>query len=154
MQTDLSPLIIGALTVVLLILILLFLSLKSNISKGVPEKDTDSVANNRSKTANKIISIILFIIGGLPLLIYPFVMLANIMSLAGFAEYGNKNISLVIFVLFLISTSTYPLTYIVCLLSFFKKGIGKIIIPIIPLLHILLIVLLYNLWNIVEKSFE
>ena len=153
MQMNISPLLLGVLMAVPIILIPLLISWKFNISKEGLEKAKQSVADERSKTA-KTIGIILFIMGGLPLLVYPFVIMANAMSLAGF-EFINGNPILKIYVLlFVLASSTYPLTYITCLIFYSRRGIRKNMIPIIPLLHIFVVVLLGYIWGIVGKLVE
>lgn len=55
---------------------------------------------------------LLLLLGALPLLIYPFVLLANVMSLAGHWS-GNEPLGLVVTVYaFLIGSTAYPAVYI------------------------------------------
>jgi hypothetical protein len=104
---------------------------KPTITESKPE-----YTNTWSET-EKIISNVLFVIGGIPLCVYPFVLIANLMSLAGYRA-GNVNIlSVVVVYLFIFVTSTYPLTYLMCIFRYFKRG-KKIFLSVIPLIHIVI----------------
>lgn len=97
-------------------------------------------------------STLLLVIGGVPLLIYPFVFLANMMQLAAFGEQSNVNIYLEIIVhLFIITSILYPLTFICCFRS--KKKTEKIFISALPLFHIAIILLIGYIWSVLERSF-
>ena len=66
----------------------------------------------KSEEKNKNILKSLFIISFIPLAIYPFILLANIMSLGGQSS-GNENLSQVIAAYsFLIFSTLYPVTFI------------------------------------------
>lgn len=152
MQTVISPYFIGVAFAVLVIFISLFISwaFPKRASGGVERTAT----GDRGETIKQIVAILLFVVGGLPLIVYPFVLIANAMSLAGFME---GNINYVLFtcaLLFVVATSTYPLTYIACLVAFFRKGNRKILTALIPLLHILVAVLFVLLIPILDKRFS
>jgi len=93
-----------------------------------------------------VISILLIIIEGLPLLIYPFVLIANLMSLAGLGASDQPFMANLLMVLFLIATSTYPLTYIFSAFFVFKRESRyKLLVALCPVLHILLAYFLFQL---------
>ena len=87
-------------------------------------------------------------------MVYPFVIMANAMSLAGFEFINGNPILKICILLFVLASSTYPLTYITCLIFYSRRGIRKNMIPIIPLLHIFVVVLLGYIWGIVGKLVE
>jgi mannitol-specific phosphotransferase system IIBC component len=118
---------------------------------GVAVWLVNSFKNNKggdkSKNSEATTSTVLFIIGGVPLLIYPFVLLANMMSLAG--PWTGEHVLLIIVVLvFIAVSSAYPLTYFLCL-GYFKRS-KKIIISLVPILHIVVTILLGLLWGAIE----
>ena len=101
----------------------------------------------------KIIGVVLFIISGIPLLAYPFALLADIMSLAGERSGNNANMLLeIVMVLFIIANSTYLLTYIASLIFFIRKKGASILISTIPYIHFSIVVLLGDLWNYLENK--
>lgn len=64
------------------------------------------------------IGFILFVLGGIPLLIYPFVLLANIMSLAAEGAANEKFLIQFVMKTFMFISASYPFTYIVCLILY------------------------------------
>lgn len=96
------------------------------------------------KKTNTEIGNLLFVLEAIPLLIYLFILIANIMSLAG--EGSGNETFLLEFVMktFLIVTTTYPVTYIACLIHF--KMEAKIWKAIVPMVHIMLGILFFYLW--------
>jgi len=87
---------------------------------------------------NKIINILLSV----PLIAYPFVLLANVMSFAGEGEKvkGIPSIATLSFYAFLVLSTLYPLSVIVSWV-FIKRNDFRI--TLIPLLHLLVCVLFY-----------
>jgi hypothetical protein len=80
----------------------------------------------------------LFVVQGLPLLIYPFVLLANIMSLEGnWGNIGNDQIIVIIIIIITMITSTfYPLIYLLSVIYYFNKRSkvrGKVWVLFAPL---------------------
>ncbi len=63
----------------------------------------------------KLTSILLLIIGGLPLLAYPFIVISNIMLYSGLLHGTDPAGQLIVDYLLIISTSIYPLVYGLCL---------------------------------------
>jgi mannitol-specific phosphotransferase system IIBC component len=95
---------------------------------------------------------VFFMLGGIPLLLYPFVLLADIMSIAG-ERTGNENVFLIIIVgLFLFLSSSYPISYSVCLVLYLKNKNRCIWAPIFPLIHVVVVVLVGYLWAFLEKQ--
>ncbi|AIQ53434.1 hypothetical protein R70331_19105 [Paenibacillus sp. FSL R7-0331] len=100
-----------------------------------------------------------FVVGAIPLFIYPFVLLANIMSLAGSWTGEEESILKAIVLLFITLTSSYPLTYIICLVLYLIKRIknktknGAVLVsklPLLPLIHLILVVLVGCLWALLD----
>jgi hypothetical protein len=92
-------------------------------------------------------SLLFLIIGAVPLLVYPFVIIANIMQLAA-GPSGEENILLIVIVkLFIVCTSTYLLTYLICLVSYIRKKSRRLLFSLIPLIHLAIAWLLFILWE-------
>ncbi|RXT03945.1 hypothetical protein [Ammoniphilus sp. CFH 90114] len=95
-----------------------------------------------------LVSNLLFLLGAIPLLFTPFILMANIMSIAG--ERTGEEGALLLFVVysFIVVSSTYFLTYLGCLIyRFTRKGKEKpMLLAVIPLVHLGLAVILFNLW--------
>ena len=112
---------------------------------------TTTEAGHKGKKygAKRIISIFLFIISGIPLCIYPFVMIANLMQLAG--EWtGNESISSIIVIcLFILATSLYPVTYFLSIF-FYRESDKKLFSATIPLIHIFIVVVLFYIASIIS----
>lgn len=87
---------------------------------------------------NKIVNGLL----SLPLLVYPFVLLANVMSFAGEKAANTPFIETLIFYGFLIVSTLYPLSVIISW-AFIKRN--NFAITLIPLLHLLVCALLFYL---------
>jgi hypothetical protein len=62
----------------------------------------------------KTLATILNILGALPLLLYPFVVLANLMSLAGHRNGTESKLLITVVYAFLFGSLAYPLVYLVC----------------------------------------
>lgn len=92
------------------------------------------------RTINKI----LLIIGGIPLLVYPFILLANVMMLAALFN-GADIYSIIMSLLFVALTSSYLLTYILCWIFYFQKRDKSIFISTIPLIHVTVIIIVISL---------
>lgn len=153
MQMSISPYKIVGLSLILFFIVIFIVLLNYNISKKAYKNSGESSDNTKNKYIKKNIGIILLIIEGLPLIIYPFILLADIMSLAG--EGGKTNIFLTIcVVLFLLLSTTYPLTYILSFRYFLKKGTERFYIAFIPALHLVVTTGLFYLWGYIEKLFK
>lgn len=100
-----------------------------------------SVEQGAKHIKNRTIGKIVFILSGVPLLIYPFVLAASLMGLAGYVNViGFVE---VIAYLFYILTIIYPIVYIMCGWSYLRKGAQRL--AFIPLIHILICVIIFNL---------
>lgn len=95
----------------------------------------------------KALSIIFLVIGGLALLPYPFLMIANIMQIAGVRSEGDSALLLFVVYAFVIVSSLYLITYLVCLiLAIVKRKQGMLLISAIPFFHLLLVFVLLLVW--------
>ncbi|WP_166239694.1 hypothetical protein [Paenibacillus turpanensis] len=93
-----------------------------------------------------VLSLLLLIAGGLPLILYPFVMIANIMSLAG-ERSGNESMLLLLVVYaFIFLSSTYVITYLISVILYIKKKSSRLKMAAIPLIHLALVVCSFLLW--------
>ena len=108
-----------------------------------------------SKIEMKNTSRALFLVTGLPLIIYPFVLLAGIMSLAG--ERSPNEPALLVFVAFsfLLSSIAYPGVYIPCLIAArtaAKRNNRKneMTMAYVPLAYLVGVTALMLLWLSVE----
>lgn len=132
MQSSMSPFALGALSLII------FLSIAIFVIFTFGKKAAKEVAENKTK---KTLGHVLLTFGKLPFLIYPFVLLANVMQIAGW-EYNEVSvITKICTYVFLFFSSSYPLTYIICY-WFFNKSKEKIMIPLMPFVHIFITVLL------------
>lgn len=99
----------------------------------------------------KALSIIFLVIGGLALLPYPFLMIGNIMQIAGVRSGGESALLLFVVFAFVIVSSLYLITYLVCLiLAIVKRKQGILLISAIPLFHLLLVFALLLVWFLFE----
>lgn len=146
MQLNLSPLIIGALALLVFMLIIFKPSLSKSISIKASPKEP--VTYNRSENTQRIIRITLFVISGIPLILTPFVWIANLMSLAGYRTHDEPFALMLCMYLFVFITSSYPGTYAICLWYFLRKKNKKLIVLVLPYLHIALAILIGYLWNV------
>ncbi|MEO3946073.1 hypothetical protein [Gorillibacterium sp. CAU 1737] len=86
---------------------------------------------------------------GLPLVIYPFILIANVMSLAA-PTNGQGGMLLFISRAFLILTTIYPISYFGCLILFYALKKQTLLVAGIPYLHLTLIAILFFLWQAAE----
>ena len=97
------------------------------------------------KSKNNIVVSGLKIVSLIPLIIYPFIVFANLMSLAGHRT-GNESFSLILSsYAFLIFSLMYPLTLTLTYSLIFNRD-KKIFIAFLPIIHLIISVLLYILW--------
>ena len=92
-----------------------------------------------------VLGLILIGIAALPMLIYPFVVLANVMSLAGHRNPDSSFIELLPARLFILVTTLYPFTLVGAFYLFRKKV--NILFAVLPYIHIVLIVIAYGMWS-------
>jgi hypothetical protein len=91
----------------------------------------------------KLIHIVLFIISIIPFGIYPFLLLANVMSLAGHKSGNESFLEMLLPYSFLIFSTLYPLTFFYSWINWRKK---KISISLLPIFHIIISLILFFLW--------
>jgi hypothetical protein len=98
----------------------------------------------------------LLILGALPLVVYPFVLLANIMA---FAAPWSGNVSLVLVLLsytFYIATTVYPLVYLFCVASAIiaarKQNNRALGFAFAPIGYLLFLVGLSAIWSFAETN--
>lgn len=146
MEFTINPLLIVVISAIFWIIIVSII----NGNKSKQSSISSSTKYGRDKI-KKLISTIFFVIGGIPLCIYPFVIVANLMSIAGVWPAQVSILLIIVFCLFLLASSAYPITYIICILRF-KKGDKNTLLSIIPLFHILATIGLGLLWSLLETK--
>ncbi len=95
-------------------------------------------------------------LGALPLVIYPFVLLANVMGLAGHRS-GNEPFALVLLsYAFYLGTTAYPVVYLVCagfaIVGAIRKGKIALGFAFAPIGYLLLLVGLGAIWSFAETG--
>ena len=102
---------------------------------------------------NKLIPITSYVVSGLVLIIYPFVFIAGIMSLAAFGG-GEFGIDAIIALCFLLLSMLYPVTYFVSLIIYLVQKnfsqTSKLVVISAPYIHLCLAVLFFILWMLVS----
>jgi hypothetical protein len=95
-------------------------------------------------TYRDLIAKILIVIEGVPLIAYPFVLMANIMQVAAYQNGEGKFLSHILIILFVFLTTVYPVSYVVCIWFVFRRaGKHKLWISLIPAAHILPVLLIF-----------
>ena len=146
-QFTISPYIIT--TLVAVVFIIIFFSINS-ISKN----KVNNLNSNR-ENIKSVLPKLIIVIEGLPLLIYPFVLLANLMHLASFGNVDLPPLMRVVFIiLFVLLSSAYPVSYVLSLLFVFRRESRfKLWVSLVPGVHILLTVLLFYFNLFLEQKF-
>lgn len=102
--------------------------------------------------------IALLVIGALPLLIYPFVALASLMSLLGYRSGDEPFLVVIAAGAFLITSLLYPLVYVRCLRAAREVQStdpeGAVKIAAIPLWTLGLIIVLFVVWYLLGAVFH
>lgn len=103
----------------------------------------------------KTATILLLVFAAVPLLIYPFVLLANVMSLAGTRSGSEPMGQVLVSYAFLFTSTLYPLAYLICAIlsvAAMKRGRERagLYWGIGPIAYLLGIVLLAGLWMMVS----
>ncbi|MGG0823384.1 hypothetical protein ABE099_10925 [Paenibacillus turicensis] len=101
----------------------------------------------------KILVFLTFILFAIPLLIYPLVIVANIMTLAGESSGKEAPFLNIIIISFVTATSLYPLTYIFSLIFYNIKGKlhKKLWVLLSPAFHLILTMTLFLIWKMFES---
>lgn len=97
------------------------------------------------------INTIFIVLGGIPLLIYPVVILADIMTLAAESSGDESWYFKLIVRLFLILNSSYLLTYICCFIYFLTNKSGRLWITSLPLIQVIIVIFVGYIWSILGK---
>jgi hypothetical protein len=97
----------------------------------------------------------LLVLGGIPLFLYPAVLFANLMSLAGHRSGNEPALLMVVVYSFLLGSLAYPVVYIVCVIKALaqagKDGKAALWFAAGPLGYLLLLVGLMFLWLGLER---
>jgi hypothetical protein len=98
------------------------------------------------------LAIVLLVLGALPFLIYPFVVLAGVMSLAGHSSGKEPIILVIVANSFLLGSLAYPLVYLPALVfagARLAAGERKaaLVGSIVPLAFLVLLGVLFALWS-------
>ncbi len=108
------------------------------------------------KTA-QIIAGLLQLLGALPLAVYPFVLLANLMSAAAKPEPDTPPLLLAVTRTFLVGTTAYPVVFLLCLFGA-RRALGRgdwergLTLSSLPLLEVAALYGLMTLWQRLEKN--
>ena len=149
-QFSFSPKNVIAIVVIILVILFFWEIIKSSMANKESLNPKQSGEENQSDIGRLII-----LLEGLPLLIYPFVLLANVMQLASLGSGNLHAIEIVFMILFLSFSTTYPITYFLSFWFVFKRESKfKLWISLIPGFHILLTVLSFNFNLFLEQKFS
>jgi hypothetical protein len=90
------------------------------------------------------------IVGGLPLLLYPFIAIASAMSLGGYSTGTERTLLMIVARGFQIGSLVYPLVYVGCLIAALvvrkKKESAAATIASVPLWFLGMVCLLFVSW--------
>jgi len=97
------------------------------------------------------------ILGGLPLIIYPFILLADVMSLAAPRSSGDRKLLSFVSRAFQIASLLYPAVYVGCVrLALGSQRAGRewlaVAASALPLLYLVMVGLLFKLWTRLSPS--
>lgn len=92
---------------------------------------------------------IITIVGFIPLVIYPFVLLANVMSFAGERSANTTMFNTIISYIFIILSTLYPISI---LISWKFNPSNKLIIALLPLFHLIMCGILFYIWSNTGKN--
>ena len=96
---------------------------------------------------NRKYGLILTLVSLLPLLVYPFVLIANIMSFAAGDVQETPLLLTIASKGFLYASTFYPISVLVALVFHFINKKGKLsYIPLLPYAHLMIIALLMVMW--------
>lgn len=87
----------------------------------------------KKRTINRVF----LVLGALPLLVYPMVLIANVMALASY-PMSESRLDTILTFLFVIFTSSYLPIYVVCFSLNSKRQDKSILVTSIPLLYVVL----------------
>jgi len=101
-------------------------------------------SDNTLENRNAIIGTILFVIGGVPLIIYPGILIASAMAFD--SPPSRISIDLIMILLLLVLALSYPITYVLALI-FYKKR-KKLLYACLPLIHLVIAILPFAIGNV------
>lgn len=104
---------------------------------------------------SKIVAFAALVAGGLPLLVYPAVLLAGIMSLAGHRTGEESSLLVVISSTALLSSLLYPMVYVPCLLlaiSRLRHGGSPSLPSLAPLVYLAAVAAMLLWWFSLDAS--
>lgn len=111
--------------------------------RSYAKNNGDNTVENRKA----IISAILFVIGGVPLLIYPVVLIADAMM---FDSWPMTSADTILTLLWCALTLSYPVTYIVTLIIYKQRK--KLLYAFAPIIHLGIVILSFSIWGAVQKG--
>ncbi len=81
-----------------------------------------------------------------PLVIYPWLLIGDIMGLSAILEFGKPSVQWVIFVIFVYGSLAYPLVFLICLalvslLRSRKRVRARLLVSVAPLLWLAFLIL-------------
>ncbi len=98
---------------------------------------------------NNMLIKIITIVGFIPLVIYPFVLLANVMSFAGERSANTTMFNTIISYIFIILSTLYPISI---LISWKFNPSNKLLIALLPLFHLIMCGILFYIWSNTGKN--
>ncbi|WP_313580034.1 hypothetical protein [Chishuiella sp.] len=92
---------------------------------------------------------IINILGLIPLVIYPFVLLANVMSFAGERSANTTNFNTIISYIFLVLSTLYPISI---LISWKFNPSNKLLIALLPIFYLITCGISFYIWSNAGKN--
>jgi hypothetical protein len=132
----------GALPVLLITPGILIIGIAVWLMRSYTKNKGDNTAENRKA----IIGTILFVIGGVPLLIYPAVLIADAMM---FDSPFMTSVDILFTLLWCALTLSYPATYVVALIIYKRRK--KLLYAFAPLVHVVIAILSFAVLCAVQK---
>jgi len=106
-----------------------------------------SKSDNPVENRKAIIVTILLVIGGIPLLIYPVVLIADVMM---FDSWPMTPADTIQTLLWCALTLSYPITYIVTLIIYRQRK--KLLYAFAPLIHLGIVIVSASIWSALQKG--
>ncbi len=104
----------------------------------------------------QIVQILLLLLAGLPLVIYPVLLIANVMSLAGYQSTSAGAMVTIVSLGFFFTSTIYPVVYITSIIGYFissrkKSALWKRRFVIIPFVALAIQLVMLGLWVLVDS---
>lgn len=135
--------------IIFAIAIVLIIAISYFIYKNFKSNFADSSPNAK---AILIIGTVMIVLGALPLLVYPFALIANLMQLASIGMMRESEIwslKSILMYIFIILTTAYPATFSYSF-KMFTKANNKLLTASYPLIHLIITAIIFQL----NVSFE